>query len=143
MLQRLLVEEEILTDAALELLRHLREVLLLDVCAQTAMTSQRNVQRHKQNKHQASCESLSGFTSNPGRNPNKLWPNCLGTRGKEPKGNSEAPFTQDAEHLATGVSKLWDTLWSMRVFTQVASNIKGFARKFACKSAYASCVNRA
>ncbi len=55
----------------------------------------------------------------------------------------KALFTQDAEHLATGVSKLWDTLWSMRVFTQVASNIKGFARKFACKSAYASCVNRA
>ena len=31
----------------------------------------------------------------------------------------------------------------MGVFTQVASNIKGFARKFACKSAYASCVNGA
>ncbi len=27
------------------------------------------------------------------------------------------------------------------VFTQVASNIKGFARKCACKSTYASCVN--
>ncbi len=31
----------------------------------------------------------------------------------------------------------------MGVFTQVARNIKGFARKFTCKSAYASCVNRA
>ena len=31
----------------------------------------------------------------------------------------------------------------MGVFTQVASNIKEFARKFACKSAYASCVNGA
>ncbi len=31
----------------------------------------------------------------------------------------------------------------MGVFTQVASNIKAFARKFACKSAYASCVNGA
>ena len=29
----------------------------------------------------------------------------------------------------------------MGVFIQVISNIKGFARKFACKSAYASCVN--
>ncbi len=29
----------------------------------------------------------------------------------------------------------------MGVFTQVASNIKGFACKFACKSAYAFCVN--
>ena len=29
----------------------------------------------------------------------------------------------------------------MGVFTQVASNIKGFAPKFACKSANASCVN--
>ncbi len=32
--------------------------------------------------------------------------------------------------------KQWDTL-----FTQVARNIKGLARKFACKSAYAFCVN--
>ncbi len=51
----------------------------------------------------------------------------------------KVPFTQDAEHLATDISKLWDTLWSMGVFTQVASNIKGFARK----SAHASCVNGA
>ena len=43
-------------------------------------------------------------------------------------------FTQDAEHLATCACKLWDTLLSMGVFTQVASNIKGFA----CKSAYTS-----
>ncbi len=54
-----------------------------------------------------------------------------------------AQFTQDAEHLTTCARKFWDTLWSMRVFTQVASNIKGFACKFACKSAYASCVNGA
>ncbi len=39
--------------------------------------------------------------------------------------NFKAPFTQDAEHLATGVSKLWDTLWSMGMFTQVATS-KGF-----------------
>ncbi len=31
----------------------------------------------------------------------------------------------------------------MGVFTQVASNIEGFARKFVCKSAFASCVNGA
>ncbi len=29
----------------------------------------------------------------------------------------------------------------MGVFTQLASNMKGFACKFACRSAYASCVN--
>ncbi len=40
--------------------------------------------------------------------------------------------SQDAEHVATHVSgKLWNTLWSMEVFTQVASNIKGLAHKFA------------
>ncbi len=39
LLQALLVEEELLTDAALELLRHLREVLLLDVRAQAARNS--------------------------------------------------------------------------------------------------------
>ncbi len=32
----------------------------------------------------------------------------------------QAPFTQDAEHLATGAHKLWDTLWSMGVFTHTA-----------------------
>ena len=37
--------------------------------------------------------------------------------------------------------KQWDTLLQMRVFTQVIRNIKGFAGKFACKPAYASCVN--
>ncbi len=52
-----------------------------------------------------------------------------------------AQFTQDTEHLATPTRKLWNTLWSMGVFTQLASNIKGFAGKFACKCAYASCVN--
>ena len=51
----------------------------------------------------------------------------------------QAPFTQDAEHLASGARKLWDTLWSMGVFTQLASNIEWFARK----SASASCVNGA
>ena len=56
-----------------------------------------------------------------------------------PKRNAWAQFTQDAEHLATGVCKFWNTLWSMGVFTQVASNIK----EFACKCADASCVNRA
>ncbi len=35
------------------------------------------------------------------------------------------------------------TLWSMGVFTQLASNIKGFGRKFVLKSAFASCVNGA
>ncbi len=54
-----------------------------------------------------------------------------------------AQFTQDAEHLATGVRKFWNTLCSIGVFTQVASNIKGFACKFARKCAYASCVNGA
>ncbi len=29
----------------------------------------------------------------------------------------------------------------MGVFTQLTSNIKGFAHKFVCKCAYASCVN--
>ena len=37
--------------------------------------------------------------------------------------------------------KQWNTLLQMGVFTQVARNIKGFACKFARKSAYASCVN--
>ena len=56
-----------------------------------------------------------------------------------PSPDCRAQFTQDAKHLATGVRKFWNTLWSVGVFTQVASNIKGFA----CKCAYASCVNRA
>ncbi len=43
--------------------------------------------------------------------------------------------------LRKAPSKQWDTLLQMGVFTQVARNIKGFALKFACKSAYASCVN--
>ncbi len=38
-------------------------------------------------------------------------------------------------------SKLWNALWPMWVFTQLAGNIKGFVRKFVCKCAYASCVN--
>ncbi len=42
----------------------------------------------------------------------------------------QAQFTQDVEHLATQACKLWNILWSMRVFTQLASNIKGFAHKF-------------
>ncbi len=45
----------------------------------------------------------------------------------------QAPFTQDAEHLAI--------MEHTAVFTQVASNIKGFAHKCARKSAYAFCVN--
>ncbi len=45
----------------------------------------------------------------------------------------QAQFTQDAEHLATCTRKLWNTLWSMGVFTQLASNIKGFARKCASR----------
>ena len=52
--------------------------------------------------------------------------------------DTQAQFTQDAEHLSTGARKLCNTLWSMWVFTQVASNIKGFARKFEC----AYCQNR-
>ena len=54
--------------------------------------------------------------------------------------HTKAQFTQDAEHLTTGVCKFWNTL---SVFTQVASNIRGFAPKFTCKSANASCVNGA
>ena len=61
--------------------------------------------------------------------------------GLETTDASWAQFTQDTEHLATCAHKLWNTLWSMGVFTQLASNIKGFAPKFACKCAYASCVN--
>ncbi len=48
------------------------------------------------------------------------------------------PIPHDADHLTTGARKLWDTLWSMGVFTQLASNIK-----FTRISAYASCVNGA
>ena len=55
----------------------------------------------------------------------------------------KALFTQDAEHLATRACKLWNTLQSMGVFTQIASNIKRFACKFARKCASASCVNGA
>ena len=54
-------------------------------------------------------------------------------------GDTKAQFTQDAEYLAKGVHKFWNTLWSIGVFRQVASNIKGFA----CKSAFVSCVNEA
>ena len=36
----------------------------------------------------------------------------------------KAPFTQDAEHLATGVHD-FETLQSLGVFTQLAHNIKG------------------
>ena len=70
-----------------------------------------------------------------------FWVPSFGVIGNhQPK----AQFTQDAEHLATDVCKFWNTLQSMGVvFTQVASNIKGFAHKFACKCAYVSCVNRA
>ncbi len=46
--------------------------------------------------------------------------------GWAPGGHCYAQFTQDAEHLATHARKLWNTLWSMGVFTQLASNIKGF-----------------
>ncbi len=49
--------------------------------------------------------------------------------------NSKAQFTQDTEHFATRARKLWNTAQSMGVFTQLASNIKGFARKFVCKCA--------
>ncbi len=55
--------------------------------------------------------------------------------------DSEAPFTQDAEHLVTHARKLWNTLQSIGAFTQLASNIKGFVHKFARKCASASCVN--
>ncbi len=34
-----------------------------------------------------------------------------------------APFTQDAEHLTTGVPKYWYPLWSTGVFTQLTNNI--------------------
>ncbi len=44
---------------------------------------------------------------------------------------AKAQFTQDAEHLATGARKLWNTLWSMGVFIQLASHIKRFACKYA------------
>ena len=50
-----------------------------------------------------------------------------------------AQFTHYAEHRATGICKQWNTSWSMGVFTQLASNIKGFAGK----CADASCVNGA
>ncbi len=52
----------------------------------------------------------------------------------------KAQFTQDVEHLATCARKLWNTLWSTGVFTQLASNIKGFACKFASKCAHVSYV---
>ncbi len=42
---------------------------------------------------------------------------------------ASVPFTQDAEHLATGVHKKWNTA------------INGSVHKFACQSAFASCVN--
>ena len=44
--------------------------------------------------------------------------------------------TQKMEHIVAN--------WSVHTALQtIASNIKGFASKFACKSAYASCVNGA
>ncbi len=47
--------------------------------------------------------------------------------------------TQSTLQYAQGI--LWNTLWSVGVFTQLASNIKGFASKFGFRCAYASCVN--
>ncbi len=54
-----------------------------------------------------------------------------------PRFHGQAQFTPDAEHLATCARTLWNTLQSIGVFTQLASNIKGFAHK----CAHASCVN--
>ncbi len=55
-----------------------------------------------------------------------------------------APFTQDAEHLTTGmyVEQIMEhSVVSVR--GSIHTNIRGFAHKFADKSACASCVNRA
>ncbi len=43
----------------------------------------------------------------------------------------QARFTQDAEHLAIRIGKLWNTLQSMGVLTQLATS-KGLYAKFAC-----------
>ena len=40
-----------------------------------------------------------------------------------PRQMQQAQFTQDAEQLAKDARKLSNTLWSMGVFTQFASNI--------------------
>ncbi len=51
--------------------------------------------------------------------------------------NPKAPFTQDTEVLAKNGTHCcqWECSHS------IASNIKGFVCKFACKPAYTSCVN--
>ncbi len=46
-----------------------------------------------------------------------------------------APFPQDAERLSER-TKFWNALMPMGVFAQLASNIKGFARKLAQTSAF-------
>ncbi len=53
----------------------------------------------------------------------------------------QVPFTQNAEVLANAACKKWNTLLPKGCSQRIASNIKGFACKFACKPAYASCVN--
>ena len=84
---------------------------------------------------QRSCSSLKNWKHQK-KTPNRIFVSPY-------QDGIKAPFTLDAEHLATGACKLWNTLLKMGVFTQVASNIRGFATKFARKSAYASCVNGA
>ncbi len=44
-----------------------------------------------------------------------------------------AQFTQEVEHIGTCTPKLWNTLWPVGVFTQIASSIKEFACQFAHK----------
>ena len=57
-------------------------------------------------------------------------PQCLCTA-------SQGPVHTGCGAPPTRARKLWNTLWSMGVFTLLASNIQG------CKCAYASCVNGA
>ncbi len=54
----------------------------------------------------------------------------------------KAPFTQDAEHLATmGPQIMEHTVANESVHTARKQHHKGFVCKFARKSAFASCVN--
>ena len=90
---------------------------------------------HRSQSSAKTCSRLPGKTrknillpmrvANPIISITMIWVHSIiwnkGLSHQTPRGGRWAPFTQDAEHLATGVG----------VFTQLGSNVKGFA----CKSA--------
>ena len=53
-------------------------------------------------------------------NPHRVWWPAGLPAPHPPPTLPKAQFTQDAEHLAIQARKLWNTLWSMGVFTHLA-----------------------